>query len=153
MFLGEFKHSIDDKGRITVPARYRQLLADGAYITQGFDRNLMVLREANFEMISRRINAMSLTKPNVRELRRVLFSKAQKVELDKNGRILVPPFLRTEIGLNGDVLLIGVGDYFEIWSPDRWEAQMGHLREAQGNARYFEDLDVFTGDVGSKDDE
>jgi len=144
MFLGEYQHSLDKKGRLTVPARYRQLLAEGGYITQGFDRNLMVLRIAAFESMSAKVNQMSLTKSSARELRRVLFSRAERIEPDKNGRILLPSFLRQEIGLDGEVMVVGVGNYFEIWSPSTWQKQMKRLREAQDNAEYFAELDLFT---------
>jgi len=144
MFLGEYQHSLDKKGRLTVPARYRQLLAEGGYITQGFDRNLMVLRIAAFESMSAKVNQMSLTNSSARELRRVLFSRAERIEPDKNGRILLPSFLRQEIGLDGEVMVVGVGNYFEIWSPSTWQNQMTRLREAQDNAEYFAELDLFT---------
>lgn len=143
MFLGEYRHAIDEKGRITIPARYRQLLAEGAYITQGFDRNLMVLRIAAFENMSRKVNEMSLTHPGARELRRVLFSQAERVEPDKSGRILIPQFLRQEVGLDGEATVVGVGTYFEIWSAANWEKQKRHLAQAQDNAAYFSELDLF----------
>lgn len=143
MFLGEYQHTLDKKGRLTVPARYRQLLAQGGYITKGFDRNLMVLRIAAFENMSRKINQLSLTDPNARELRRVLFSQADRVEPDKSGRILIPHFLREEVGLDGEVMVVGVGTYFEIWSPSHWGKQIKHLRAAQDNAGYFSELELF----------
>ena len=143
MFLGEYQHAIDKKGRLTVPARYRQLLAEGAYITQGFDRNLMVLRIAAFEAMTGKVNQMSLTNSGARKLRRVLFSRAERIEPDKSGRILIPSFLREAIGLDGEVMVVGVGNYFEIWSPATWQTQMKHLREAQNNAEYFAELDLF----------
>jgi len=144
MFLGEYQHSIDKKGRLTVPARYRQLLAEGGIITQGFDRNLMVLRIAAFEAMSAKVNQMSLTNSSVRELRRVLFSRAERIEPDKSGRILLPSFLRQELSLDGEVMVVGVGAYFEIWSPSTWQRQMKQLQEAQENAEYFAELDLFT---------
>ena len=144
MFLGEYQHSIDKKGRLTVPARYRQLLEEGGIITQGFDRNLMVLRIAAFEAMSAKVNQMSLTNSSVRELRRVLFSRAERIEPDKSGRILLPSFLRQELSLDGEVMVVGVGAYFEIWSPSTWQRQMKQLQEAQENAEYFAELDLFT---------
>jgi MraZ protein len=143
MFLGEYSHAIDEKGRLTVPARYRQLLAEGGYITRGFDHNLMVLRIASFEEMSRKVNQMSLTNPNTRELRRVLFAQAQFVQPDKSGRILIPQFLREQMGLDGDVQVVGMGAYFEIWTQDAWQKQIAKLREAQDNASYFAELDLF----------
>ena len=90
MFLGQYRHNLDNKGRLTIPARFRELLSDGAYITQGFDKNLMVLTAPTFEFISQRVNQMSITDPTARELKRLLFSTADRVEPDSNGRILIP---------------------------------------------------------------
>ena len=146
MFLGEFNHSIDDKGRITIPALYRHLLEGGAYITHGFDSNLMVLRTATFEKLSLRVNQMNLTDPSVRELRRLLFSRAQKITPDASGRILIPHFLRENVGLNGEIVLIGGGSYFELWSQSNWKLQSEQLKDAQKNSRYFMDLELFTED-------
>ena len=143
MFLGEYKHSIDEKSRLTVPARYRLLLAEGGYITQGFDHNLMVLRAPTFEAMTRRLTQMSFTNSSVRELSRVLFSRAERVEPDSSGRILIPQFLRERVNLDGEVMVVGAGSYFEIWAPDLWSKQIDHLQKAQDNAQYFADLDLF----------
>jgi MraZ protein len=143
MFLGEYTHSIDEKGRLTVPARYRQLLAEGGYITQGFDQNLMVLRTPTFENMVRNLTQLSLTHSNVRELSRALFSLAEKIEPDGSGRILIPQFLREEVKLAGDVSVVGAGNYFEIWAPELWAKQKDGLRKARDNSNHFADLDVF----------
>ena len=93
MFLGEYRHSIDNKDRLTVPVRYRELMDEGAYILRGFDRNLMVLTEKAFEAISQRLNQMSVTDPLARGMRRLIIGPASKLEIDKSGRILIPDFL------------------------------------------------------------
>lgn len=143
MFLGRFRHNLDDKGRLTVPARFRErLAAEGAYVMQGFDRNLMVLPSSAFEVMSRRINQMSMTDPDARLLRRLLFSTADQVEIDKSGRILLPQFLRQSAGLDAPVVVVGLGDYFEIWSPETWERQEAQLEEAQSNAQRFTALNL-----------
>ncbi len=80
MFLSHHQHSIDEKGRMTIPANYREQLQDGAYITQGFDQNLIVLPKTSFENISTRINKMSLTNPDARQLSRLIFSHAEEIE-------------------------------------------------------------------------
>lgn len=147
MFLGEYSHSIDEKGRLTVPARYRQLLAQGAYITAGFDHNLMVLLPATFDAMKKKVAQMSFTNPHVRELNRFLFSNAELVEPDGSGRILVPQFLRDEIQLNGEVRVVGAGSYFEIWSLERWKTQLEQAHKTQDNAQYFADLDLFANET------
>lgn len=142
MFLGQYVHSIDDKGRVTIPARYRELLEEGAYITQGFDLNLFVLTTSSFERIYQRVNQMSLTDPAARQLKRLIFSHAVRAETDKAGRILIPQFLRQAAHLKGSAVVVGVGNYFEIWSPDLWEEQYIQLQDNETNTQRFAALDI-----------
>lgn len=147
MFLGRYHHTIDGKGRLTVPARYRDLLAaEGAYLTQGFDQNLNVYPQPIFERISHRVNGLSMTDPNARSLRRLMFSNAELVVLDKTGRILIPQFLREELNLDSEAVIVGMGDYFEIWSPDQWAGQATLMEENEPIAMRFMDLDLSTGE-------
>jgi MraZ protein len=145
MFLGQYRHNLDSKDRLTVPARYREMLVDGAFVMQGFDRNLMVLTEGSFGSVSRRINQMSLTDPTTRLLKRLIFSSASRVDVDKSGRILIPKFLRQFAGLDVEVILVGAGDFIEIWSPDYWEDQMTQMHDIEANAHRFAAFDVSTG--------
>lgn len=145
MFLGQYRHNIDSKARLTIPARFRELLADGAYVTQGFDQNLMVLRTDTFEFISKRVNQMSLTDPMARELKRLLFSTADHVETDNNGRILIPQFLREVAELEVEAVIAGVGEYFEIWAPNPWEQQTARMQDTDANAQRFAMLDLSPG--------
>ena len=142
MFLGQYRHNFDAKGRLTVPARFRELLTDGAFVTQGFEKNLMVLTTPAFEIITQRVNQTSITDPTARDLKRLLFSNADRVAPDKNGRILIPQFLREQSGLNSEAVLVGVGDYFEIWSPEQWEEKMALLNDSDANAQRFVGLDL-----------
>lgn len=142
MFMGQYLHTLDDKGRLTIPARYRDLLAEGAYITQGFDHNLMVWSVPSFQAISQRVNTMSITDPTARLLRRLIFSAGEKVEVDRAGRILIPHFLRKTIELDGEAVVVGVGEYFEIWSPAFWDTQLAQLQDADANAQRFIAFDI-----------
>ena len=143
MFLGQFYHSLDEKGRITIPVRFRDLLApDGAYVMQGFDQNLIVLPSKIFETLSRRIHQMSITDPKARLLRRLIFSTADRTDVDKVGRILIPQFLRQTAGLENEVVVAGMGDYFEIWSPEGWNVQNEQIQDAQSNADRFAALNL-----------
>jgi len=142
MFLGQYQHTLDNKGRLTIPARYRDLLDDGAYLTQGFDRNLMVMTVSAFEAVSRRINSMSITDSRARLLRRLLFSNGERVDVDKAGRILIPQFLRQSASLESDAIVVGGGDYFEIWSPGHWAEQAVRLNDAEANADLFSIFDI-----------
>ncbi len=144
MFLGQYVHSFDDKNRLTVPARYRELIADGAFVVQGLDRNLMVLTPAAFEIIYQRIMAMNLTDPTARLLRRIILGSASQLDVDKSGRILLPQNLRDFAGLKSDAILVGQGDYFEIWEPALWQQQVNQVQDADANAQRFATLDLKT---------
>jgi MraZ protein len=143
MFLGQFQHNLDDKGRLMIPARYRELLAAGAYITQGFDRCLMVMTDLHFRQVYDRINSMNPTDTSTRLLRRLILSNAYLVEVDKVGRILVPHNLREFLGIaNGELIVAGQGDYFEVWAPADWQLQMDNLQDVEANEQRFAALDL-----------
>jgi len=145
MFLGQFQHNLDEKGRLMIPARYRELLEAGAFITQGSDRCLMVMTDTYFAQVYDRINSMNLADPTARLLRRLILSNAYSVEVDKVGRILVPGNLRQVIALNGEAIVAGQGDYFEVWNPADWNAQMNQLQDIETNNQRFATLDLSKG--------
>ncbi len=142
MFLGQYEHTIDTKGRMTIPVKFRELLVEGAFVTVGFDNNLMVLTAEIFNSLYERINAMSITNENARSLRRLMFSQAVQVEVDKAGRILLPQYLRDRINLESQATVIGVGGYFEIWNPETWAPQSEALFNGETNAQRYETLDL-----------
>ncbi|MEW5940152.1 MAG: division/cell wall cluster transcriptional repressor MraZ [Chloroflexota bacterium] len=142
MFLGQYQHSIDDKGRLMIPARFRELLEGGAYITQGFDKCLMVMTDAYFKQVYERINAMNLADPVARLLRRLILANAYPVEVDKVGRILVPGNLRQVVSLEGETVVAGQGEYFEVWTPAEWEKQMNQIGDIEANNQRFATLDL-----------
>jgi MraZ protein len=143
MFLGQFQHNLDDKGRLMIPARFRELLEGGAFITQGFDKCLMVMTEAYFKQVYERIEAMNLADPTARLLRRLILSNAYPIEVDKVGRILVPQNLRTFLGVpSGELVVAGQGEYFEVWTPATWAEQMALLQDVEANNARFSTLDL-----------
>lgn len=143
MFLGQFQHNLDDKGRLMIPARYRDLLAAGAFITQGFDKCLMVMTDAYFKEVYERINNMNMADASARMLRRLILSNAYPVEVDKVGRILVPQNLREFLGVSsGELTVAGQGDYFEVWTPADWKSQMDNLQDVEANQQRFATLDL-----------
>jgi MraZ protein len=139
LFLGQFEHAIDEKGRMIVPARFREELGDSAYITRAFDNNLTVMCEAVFESLALQLNELSITDPSVRQLQRLVLSNAGKVEFDKVGRILIPQKLREAANLHSEAVLVGQGNRFEIWSPDLWEEEIRRLNSPEVAER-FKDL-------------
>lgn len=143
MFLGQFQHNLDDKGRLMIPSRFRDLLAgDGAFITQGFDKCLMVMTESYFQQVYDRIEAMNLADPTARLLRRLILSNAYPVEVDKVGRIVVPQNLRTFLQIEGEAIVAGQGEYFEVWKPADWNVQMAQLQDVEANNARFSTLDL-----------
>jgi MraZ protein len=148
MFLGQFQHNLDEKGRLMIPARFREMLEGGAYITQGFDRCLMVMTEAYFQQVYERINAMNLADPTARLLRRLILSNAYPVEVDKIGRILMPQNLRQFIGLDGEAIVAGQGEYFEIWTSSDWNMQMVQIHDTEANNQRFSTLDLSSQSTG-----
>ncbi len=107
MFLGQFQHALDEKGRLTIPARFRELLDGGAYVTQGLDQCLVVMTSASFARTMADLSAMNMADPNARLLRRVILSNAYPIDVDKAGRVLVPQQLREFAGLEGDAIVAG----------------------------------------------
>ena len=143
MFLGNFQHNLDEKGRLMIPARFRELLEGGAFITQGFDKCLMVMTETYFKQVYERIEAMNLADPTARLLRRLILSNAYPVEVDKVGRILIPQNLRAFLGIeNGELTVAGQGDYFEVWTPALWNEQMAQVQDTEANNARFSTLDL-----------
>ena len=142
MFLGQFQHNLDDKGRLMIPARFRELLEGGAFITQGFDKCLMVMTKTYFKQVYERIGTTNLTDPSARSLRRLLLSNAYPVEVDKVGRILVPQNLRTFMQMEGEAIVAGQGEYFEVWKPVEWNVQMAQLQDTAANNQRFSALDL-----------
>ncbi len=145
MFLGQFQHNLDEKGRLMIPACYRELLAAGAFITHGFDNCLMVMTDVYFKQVYDRINAMNLADSSARLLRRLILSNAYSVEVDKVGRILLPQNLRQVIALESEAILAGQGEYFEVWTPAEWNAQMNQLQDVETNNQRFATLDLSRG--------
>jgi MraZ protein len=147
MFLGEFTHAIDDKGRLTIPSKIRVQLEAGAVITRGYEKYLLVYTAGDFAHLTARTATLSPTAPENRALLRLAFSGASEGTPDKQGRILIPPFLREYAGieLESDCVIVGVGLYLEIWSKADWEEQLKIVNDPALNAKRFADLDLAPG--------
>lgn len=137
MFLGEYQHSIDEKSRLTIPAKFRDELEKGCIVTRGFDKNLNLYTSEHFSTLVKRSQSLSLTAPETRDLQRLIFSGASDSEPDRSGRILIPPFLRTYAELDAEVYVVGMGQYIEIWSKAGWEAQLQKMNQPEANSQRF----------------
>ena len=125
MFMGEYNHTIDAKGRLIVPAKFREVLGDEFVVTKGLDGCLFVYAEKEWKAFEEKLGTLPLTNKNARQLTRFFLAGAASCEVDKQGRILLPSVLREFAGLEKDVVLVGVASRIEIWSRERWEESVG----------------------------
>ncbi|SFP97547.1 MraZ protein [Lachnospiraceae bacterium XBB1006] len=120
MFMGEYNHSIDAKGRVIVPSKFREQLKDEFVITKGFDGCLYGYTMEEWANIEEKFKTVTLTSKDARKFLRFFFSGAATCEVDKQGRILIPTNLREYAGLEKDIVTAGVFSRIEIWAKDRW---------------------------------
>ena len=123
MFIGEFQHSIDEKGRLAIPAKFRARISGGAIITRGLDRCLFIFTNKDWENFAQTlINSPSpVARANSRDFSRLFFSGASDVKLDSQGRILVPDYLKKYAGLDKSAKIIGVYNRMEVWDDRTWD--------------------------------
>ena len=123
LFLGEFEHSIDDKGRLAVPARFRPALEDGLFITRGLDRCLVIWDSDSWRAVSERVRTLSLWHGDARRMQRLFFSGAAPAQLDKLGRVVIPQYLRSYAAIDTEVVVVGLADRIEVWSREQWQRE------------------------------
>ncbi len=123
VFLGEFEHSLDDKGRLAIPARFRPALEDGLFITRGLEPCLVIWDSDSWRSISERVRTLNLWQGDARRMQRHFFSGASPAQLDKLGRVVIPQFLRDYAQLQGEVVVVGLGDRIEVWGREAWERE------------------------------
>ncbi|NWF67473.1 MAG: division/cell wall cluster transcriptional repressor MraZ [Chloroflexi bacterium] len=127
MFWGEFTHQLDAKGRLIIPARYRTHLGPGAILTRGLDHNLVIYPQNAWRAVTEHLNQMPITQASGRALRRLMFSGALELELDRQGRVLIPTYLRAYAQLENAALVVGMETYLEIWQPDNWRIALNDV--------------------------
>ncbi|MCI8986473.1 MAG: division/cell wall cluster transcriptional repressor MraZ [Lachnospiraceae bacterium] len=130
MFMGEYNHTIDAKGRLIVPSKFREALGDTFVVTKGLDGCLFVYDNEEWQAFEEKLRSLPITNKEARQFARFFLAGAAEVEVDKQGRILVPNILREFAQINKDVVLIGVASRIEIWSKERFEGMAS-----------FEDMD------------
>lgn len=128
MLLGEHEHTIDDKNRLTLPARFRQSFADGVVVTRGIEPCLAVYTKEGWDdFVSSRLSGLDRFSREARDMRRYLFSATVVTELDKQGRVTIPAGLLAKADLGRDVIVAGVGDCLEIWNPEAWRTRIDEV--------------------------
>lgn len=134
MFMGEYLHTIDGKGRLIVPAKFREALGESFIATKGLDHCLFVYPAAEWNELEQKLRALPFTQPDVRAFVRFFFSGATECEVDKQGRILLPANLREYAQLEKDVILVGVSSRVEIWSQELWADYSRQAEDAYASA-------------------
>jgi MraZ protein len=118
MFLGRSESTIDEKGRINFPTRFREILSDGAVITKGFDKNLLIMSSARWQSLGKNVSDLNLMDANARTFKRQLYSLASEITLDSAGRFIIPSWLRKEAHLSTSAIFACIGDDIELWDPE-----------------------------------
>ncbi len=121
MFTGEFKHTLDGKNRISIPAKFRDLAGEVIYVTRGLDSCLFLFSKSDWEEFSRRLAELPISNKDARKFARTFLSGASECSLDKQGRILLPQYLVDYAGIEKEAYINGAGARMEIWESSRWE--------------------------------
>ncbi|CAC97378.1 division/cell wall cluster transcriptional repressor MraZ [Listeria innocua] len=130
MFMGEYQHNIDIKGRLIVPAKFRELLGDNFVITRGLDKCLFAYPQEEWKKLEEKLQTLPLTKKDARSFTRFFFSGASECELDKQGRINIPSNLLQYADLEKETVIIGVSSRIEIWSKSEWDNVFNEAEES-----------------------
>ncbi|WP_019005196.1 division/cell wall cluster transcriptional repressor MraZ [Cohnella laeviribosi] len=130
MFLGEYQHSIDDKGRIIIPAKFREALGTDFIVTRGLDNCLFVYPRSEWNAFEQKLKQLPLMKSDARSFTRFFFSGASECEWDKQGRVTLPGHLREYAKLEKECVVIGVSNRVEIWDKSTWDAYKEQSEES-----------------------
>lgn len=133
MFIGEYHHTIDEKGRIIIPVKFREELGNSFIITRGIENCLFVYSEDNWAKITNKLNSLPFTKKDARTFNRFFMSGATNVELDKQGRVNISKPLIDYANLLKDCVIIGTGDRLEVWSQESWESFFDSTKDSMSD--------------------
>lgn len=120
MFIGEHSHTIDAKGRLSIPAKYRRELSEGVVVTRGLDRCLFIYPKRGWEIIAKRLSELPISQKQSRAFARLMLAGAWDAELDSQGRLVLPEYLRVYAGLAKHAIIAGLYSRLEVWDEDRW---------------------------------
>ena len=121
MFFGSYEYSLDDKGRLTIPSKFRDEISKSLYLLKGFDGCLSVYPESEFQNYISRLTSLEFAKEKVRLHQRILLSSVVELKVDNANRVLIPSKTLKQYGINKDVIIVGVLDHFEIWDNEKWK--------------------------------
>ncbi len=142
MFIGQSHVTLDNKGKLELPAQYHQAVRAGAYLTMGFDQNLLLLSSEAFQNILVYIRSLSITDPTARLFTRLFLGNAVELSLEENGQVIVPMNLLKHAGISGEVVIVGQGEYGELWAPGFWATQSKEFCDHEANPGRFSGLQI-----------
>jgi MraZ protein len=144
LFIGQHSCILKRENHLVLPAVFSEILKDGAYLIQGFDRNLLILTTDAFNEVYKHVSSISITDPLARLLLRLVIGTSSKLEVDANRSIELPDGLLRFANLVDDAVVVGQGDYLEVWSPELWAKQESFLNDTEANAERFSTLMIAT---------
>jgi MraZ protein len=143
MFIGEYRHSIDEKGRMAIPSKMRKNLGSGAVVTRGIDKCLWVFPKQEWTTLASKLASLPLTDTNSRAFSRLMLAGAMEVEFDSLGRALIPGYLRTYAGLGKNAIVAGLYNRLEIWNEKTWEEYKSKIeKQTDTITKHMADLGV-----------
>jgi len=142
VFTGEYRHTVDDKGRLAIPTRLRAQLAEGGQVSAWMDGCVALHPSDVWARMTAQVDALPFTNKHARQLRRLLYGSAYEVKLDRQGRFVLPPKLRVSAGIEDEVVLVGAGDRIELWSLERWGEFSEQMDQPEALAESLQDLGI-----------
>lgn len=143
MFIGEYKHNLDEKGRLAIPTKFRADLSKGAVVTRGLDTSLFLFPKEEWDKLAEKLASLPLGQSSSRAFARLMLAGAMDVEVDKQGRVVLPEYLRTYAGLEKSVVIAGLFNRLELWDESTWNAYKSKMEEdAESVAEQLGELGV-----------
>jgi MraZ protein len=142
VFIGEYRHTVDSKGRIAVPVRFRDQLPEGSVVASWVDPCGSIHPPDEWDKFMHRLDELPVGNPRARKMARALASRAFPIEMDRQGRFVLPPAVREWAGLRGEVMLVGARDHIELWNPDRWAEASAETESPEALSSLLEGLGI-----------
>lgn len=133
MFIGEYSHNIDEKGRLAIPIKFRADLSKGAVITKGLDNCLYIYTMEEWQPVAEKLSKLPISQANTRAFSRFMLAGAMDIELDKQGRVVLPEYLRQYAGLSKRVVVNGLYNHLEIWDEESWDKYKENTEKSSGD--------------------
>lgn len=132
MFIGEYSHNLDEKGRLAIPAKFRRELAKGAVVTRGLDNCLFLYSKNEWQKLAQKLAALPISQANSRAFARLMLAGAMDAPIDKQGRIIIPEYLRQFARLNKNIIIAGLLNRLELWDGDNWKTYKSQTERESG---------------------